>query len=672
MKYKLLYICIAVLSAACQRDYLPMEVAKDDVLPLLPANVEKGHVYVKFSDLPQELNIVRTRSEEVETGNVELNSAVTKIGMTGMKRVFPYAGKFEARTKAEGLHLWYDVYFDKDVNVNEAVSTLSDVSVIERAEYITTPTSCSEPPCPFDDPLFNKQWYLSNDGSWWAGTAGNDINIQEAWEIEKGDSSVIVLVSDQLVDVHHEDLNIWKNPGEYGKDPDKDNDGNGYIGDWYGRRYNDKSGEPYGHGTNVAGIIGAINNNGKGVCGIAGGDYKNGRKGVRIMLGSMADPADIKYGADNGAVICNCSWHGGNKVLLQEAINYFVKYAGIDENGQQTGPMRGGMVIAAAGNDGTSAVEHCPGSLDNVIAVANLQYTYIKDPLSNYADWVDISAFGAQNFSTYYDRDKSPGTHNLYEEMGGTSQAAPVVSGVAALIVSKFGGAGSGLTPREVEQRLYATATSIDSYNPEYAGKLGAGCVNAAAALGDSINFVPRLFLDRQIAGRLFLTYGEEYPCTLTATDYEDGTIKKENVEISGSVDGLVEKWEINGEKITLTIANRNVSRPGSHSIVVKVKDSAGATASVTIPVKFEPELVKEVELPGTVVDELVVRASMNFSGSVTVEIFDMSGRQVLKETINISLSQAGSVDVSGLSGGCYMVKLTCNNKTIVKNIIKL
>lgn len=660
MKYKLLYICIAVWTVACQQDYLPREVAKDNVLPL-SANVEKGHIQVKFNELPQELNIVRTRGGEVETGNAELNTAVKKIGMTVMKRVFSHGGKFEPRRRAAGLHLWYDVYFDENITTDEAVQALSNVSVIERADCIVVPTSTSEPLCPFNDPFFNKQWYLSNDGKYWIGTEGNDINIQEAWKIEKGDSSVIVLVSDQLVDVHHEDLNIWKNP-----EMDENDDRN--VGDWYGKGFNDSSGEPYGHGTNVAGIIGAINNNGIGVCGIAGGDHKNGQEGVRIMLGSMGDPDDITYAADHGAVICNCSWHGGNKETLQAAINYFVANAGIDENGKQTGPMRGGMVIAAAGNDAASPAEHCPASLDNVIAVANINYSYQKDPASNYADWVDISAFGTLNYSTYYDRDNQSGNHSLYEEMGGTSQAAPVVSGVAALIVSKFGGKDSGLTPREVEHRLFATATPIDSYNPEYVGKLGAGCVNAAAALGDSVNFPPRLFWDQQIAGRLFLPYGEEYTCTLTATDYEDGELK--DFEVIDSV-GAVVKRGIEGGRISLTIANRN-SRPGLHTIVIKVTDSVGASTSVNIPVKFEPELVREVELPGTVVDEFVVRASVNFSGRVTAEFYDVSGRLVLKETMDISLSQAGTIDVSGLSGGCYTVKLTCNNKTIVKNIIKL
>ena len=247
----------------------------------------------------------------------------------------------------------------------KALSELPNVSIVEPI-YKGKTESVS---LPYNDPYLPRQWHLYNDGSN-GMLAGADISILDAWEIEKGKPEVIVNVVDSKVDLNHEDLrdNLWKNPGEFNQDPWGDNDGNGYQGDWHGIGANPVTGVAEDdHGTHVAGILAAKNNNGVGICGVAGGDTPD--NGVRFMccpFNNGNPAASIKYGADHGAVICTNSWFiaGGSVAeVMQDAVNYFVKNAGIDENGNQTGPMRGGIVFGSAGNDGVEPESHYPARL---------------------------------------------------------------------------------------------------------------------------------------------------------------------------------------------------------------------------------------------------------------------------------------------------------------------
>ena len=241
---------------------------------------------------------------------------------------------------------------------------LSGVSEITDVEPVCLPTADAVQ-FPYYDPWFGRQWFLQYAGSDLERELGplavsSDIDAVEAWEIEKGRKEVIVAVVDTKVDVGHAELrpNLWVNYNDW---PDGvDNDNNGYVDDVYGYGVANQQ-DADGHGTHVAGIIAAKNNNGWPVCGIAGGD--NNQNGVRLMAClSSGGPTAIKYAADNGAVICNNSWsvkvNKNNRKALQDAVNYFVTYAGMDENGNQTGPMRGGLVLASAGNEGQELEPH--------------------------------------------------------------------------------------------------------------------------------------------------------------------------------------------------------------------------------------------------------------------------------------------------------------------------
>lgn len=423
-------------------------------------------------------------------------------GIVKMRRLFPEAGKFEARTRREGLHRWYVVDYDPEVSLTKAAQDWSALPGVESVEFIPsehisgTAVVSEDLPAgrtaakdlPFNDPRLSDQWHYYNDGSVASSVSGCDINVFPVWKkYTTGSEDVIVAVVDGGIDFTHEDLaaNMWENPEKKGDA----RFGYNFCNDTY-------QVTPDDHGTHVAGTIAAVNNNGIGVCGIAGGDAAKGIKGVRLMScqifegekGSGAGPVAIKWGADHGAVISQNSWGyleaTETPKSLQAAVDYFIKYAGLDENDVQVGPMKGGIVIFAAGNENQDVSGNGYGPIFNVASVgADFRRAYY----SNYGDWIDITAPGGdvkkgnQVLSTF------PG--NKYGYYQGTSMACPHVSGVAALIVSKFGGAG--FTPDELEKRMVESAVPIQSFNRKFG--MGAGLVNAYGAIAGQGGIAPEV-----------------------------------------------------------------------------------------------------------------------------------------------------------------------------------
>jgi subtilisin family serine protease len=341
-----------------------------------------------------------------------------------------------------------------------------------------------------NDPKFPDQWHYENTGQN-GGTPGSDISLLQAWELETGSSNVIVAVEDGGIDVDHPDLigNMWINTGEIAGNG-SDDDNNGYVDDVHGYNFGDGQGTitQDDHATHVSGTIAAETNNGIGVSGIAGGTGNN--DGVRIMscqvFGSSSQGGFAEafvYAADMGAHISQNSWGGGGEdQSINDAIDYFIA------NGGSAGsPMQGGVVIVAAGNDDyESGAGIWPSAYPNAIAVAATNCKDEKSYYSNYGTWVDISAPGGELIST---NDDPTAIHSLYASAGygvmqGTSMACPHVSGVAALIVSRFAGS---ITPAEVRTRLIDNTDNIDSQISGYLGKMGSGRLNAFASLGGSV-----------------------------------------------------------------------------------------------------------------------------------------------------------------------------------------
>lgn len=386
----------------------------------------------------------------------------------------------------------------------------------------------------FDDPFIKKQWHYENLGDGGEFVEDADINLFDAWRQETGKKDVIVAVIDGGIRYDHEDLaeSMWINPnptptaGRYG--------------------YNFADGQPQvvgtPHGTHVAGTIAARNNNGRGGGGIAGGDG-SAESGVRVMscqifgriqdakgTSKAANAAGIAnafiFAADHGAVIAQNSWGWTYKNYLsglrmddvvKDAIDYFINNAGKDANGdlREGSLMKGGVVIFAAGNDG-EGFPALPASYDATIAVSSMTPSFKMADYNNFGSWVDIMAPGGSIDNVHHGgvlstvpsifklmqlspdgmpplmgKDFLVDDNEYYAFMQGTSMACPHVSGIAALVVSKFGGAN--FTNEDLKKRLLTALKrqDINQDNPGHRYMLGKGYIDAAVALEDDQKKVP-------------------------------------------------------------------------------------------------------------------------------------------------------------------------------------
>lgn len=457
---------------------LQNQIEKAD--PLAPqSEIVEGRLHIKLSEAP--------------SGADEVNSLLSLKGDFDAERMYPHAGRFEERHKAYGLDRWYTVRFSTGLPATKAHGILNGIEGIELVEYDYKLRRDAS----FNDPHLSLQWHYDNDSSADGSIPGSDINLSQAWEIETGSPDVIVAICDGGIDYSHSDLarNMWTNLKELNGTEGIDDDNNGYTDDIYGYNFivtsnNDMEGKITAddHGTHVAGTVAAVNNNELGVSGIAGGNGSP-NSGVRLMSVQTSDDSNrgayistgIVYAADNGAVLMNCSWHipdiKETPSHIKEAINYFNAVAGCDNSGAQNGPMKGGLVIFAAGNDHKNT--SYPAMDDNVKAVASIGGDFKMAYYSNFGDWVDYTAPGGDSQKGMNILSTVPGN---YAYMQGTSMAAPHVTGVAALAVSKF--KGQGFTREALINILDKTANPIIyEYNDSYIDQMGAGLVDAYSAV---------------------------------------------------------------------------------------------------------------------------------------------------------------------------------------------
>ena len=311
------------------------------------------------------------------------------------------------------------VDLDPGMSVQEAVDAYS----ADPGILLAQPNYEYHPAVFPNDRYFDDQWGLHNTGHY--GIADADIDAPEAWDVETGSASVVVAVIDTGVDYEHPDLagNMWKNPGEVPGDG-IDDDHNGYVDDVYGVDTYGLDGDPmdsYGHGTHVAGILGAGGNNTIGVSGV---NWDVSVMALRVSDddGTMWDSTVIEaidYASAHGAKVVNCSWGGeGTSAAMYSAM------ANTPEI----------LYVCAAGNEGIDLdgpKDFYPAGFDlpNILTVGWSDQSDQPSGTSNYgATSVDVFAPGQRILSTY------PVGHYAY--MSGTSMAAPHVSGIAALMLA--------------------------------------------------------------------------------------------------------------------------------------------------------------------------------------------------------------------------------------------
>lgn len=493
--------CIFLTSSVqAQQSFVQKEV-KQGVLRIkfVPKHEKKLDAFIQDSDANGQVS-ARTGQTFVSVGIEPVDKISRDIKAISFKRVFRPAGKNEMKHREFGLHLWYEVEYSSQKQVDDIIKRFQSVADIEVAEgvlkaerkFVGSPRMASKEEMlvlnnPTNDSQFSNQWHYKNTGQQ-GGTAGRDISLEQAWTIETGNSQVIVAIEDGGVDVDHPDLagNMWVNPGEIsGNGIDDDN--NGFIDDIHGYNFADDNGviPADDHGTHVAGTVAAETNNGIGVAGVAGGSGSN--DGVRIMscavFGASGNGGGFAeayvYAADNGAVISQNSWGYTSKGVYEQAVLDAIDYFNANAGGSSS-PMNGGLVIFAAGNSESSG-QWYPGYYSATLSVSATNNKDVKAWYSNYDTWVDIAAPGGE---TFVNNDPKGVLSTLpngnYGYFQGTSMACPHVSGVAALIVSNNIG---NITPSEVWSRLVNNTDYIDDLNPSYAGRLGSGRLNAYAAL---------------------------------------------------------------------------------------------------------------------------------------------------------------------------------------------
>ena len=521
--WSLLLLSAALALGSCTKDATEQatgpepEAKAASKLVFSSENAVRGELLVCFGEEAvagiesSVMQVTRSGGVATRSGIADFDAVLGSIGVKALQRLFPVDERNEERTRAAGLHRWYVVEFDAAADLDKAALDMARIAEVSKVEFNqqlmhvhegrviplaeTGAAPQTRAAVGFNDPHLGKQWHYINTGDksiYSKIKAGADVNCDEAWKLCTGDPRVIVAVVDNCVQWDHPDLaaNMWTNTAELNGSEGRDDDSNGYADDIHGFNFVDNTtltistkGNAPDHGTHVAGTVAAVNNNGTGVAGIAGGSGKN--DGVKIMScqifhdkdgGDAATSAKaIKYAADNGAAIIQCSYgypagsvtsdaaYSSGASAEKQAIDYFIAK-------QNCAAVSGGLAIFAAGNDMTGMSSY-PGAYRDYISVTAMSCDYTPAYYTNYGPGCNIAAPGGDAYQSYLENIKTGASEVLstvnggkYGYMQGTSMACPHVSGVAALGLSYALQLGKTFTQNEFTTLLLTSVNDINQY----------------------------------------------------------------------------------------------------------------------------------------------------------------------------------------------------------------
>ena len=511
----LLGVMLVVASTSCvkersevQHDVAPSELLAKKLIGCTMAEHKSGSMLLYLDE--------STTAKAHESGVSE----VTAMLFDGMDNVTIEPAikmpKNEKLARELGLHRWFYVTFDRTIAVTrmmERAVTHPEVCGVQYCTLAKPASNCVATPynhnmamtrttdATFNDPYYAVQWNLENRGEKSIATTareGADVSVRDAWRLTAGTPDVVVAVCDAPVMYTHPDLaaSMWTNSAELYGVEGVDDDDNGYVDDIHGYNFYhegfsmgkinwDVEGES-GHGTHVAGIVAAVNNNGIGVSSIAGGSG-NG-DGVRIMSCQIFEGSAstdnrgianaLMYAADNGACIAQCSYgylpesyDSDNAYINASPIEYrAIKYFTDPENSNHPS-LGANLAIFAAGNEEASNSTY-PGAMPIRVSVTAFGPDFLPGYYTNYGRGCNIAAPGgdyllndkgetsnAEILSTCIDK-----VAGEYAFMSGTSMACPHVTGVAALGVSYAGKLGKTFAGNEFRDMLLTAVEDINCY----------------------------------------------------------------------------------------------------------------------------------------------------------------------------------------------------------------
>lgn len=520
----------------------------------------------------------------------------------------------------------YHIKLPRGSNVESVIKQLQMSPNIEYAE----PNSILKASRTPNDAYYSSQWGLPK------------ISAEVAWDITTGTSDVVVAVVDTGIYFNHADLSgkiiLGQNYVNEGSDPLDDN----------------------GHGTHVAGIVGAITNNNTG---IAGTNWNCRLMAVKVLdsAGGGSIPnvtRGIKYAADNGADVINMSFgqYENDSTLRNTIISAYAA---------------GSVLVAAAGNDGVQTKMYPAAHTDYVIGVAATDQNDLKSDwgtsssggklASNYGTWVSVCAPGTTIYSTVLS--------NLYGNKSGTSMASPFVAGLAGLIISQSPTISQANVKRQIEQ----SCDNIDSLNPTYAGLLGHGRINLARALGYPIVSITSPASASYIKGTT--------PIIGTASSAQIN--KYQILWGSGYPASLFEQLYESTEAVTsgtLYDFNTQSKSDGIYTLKLFCLDNSGLSSETSLKVTIDN--TPPIALISSPAESAQITGTTAITGTASDANFSYYTLSYAKESDYVTITSTTSAVSSGILGswnttglsGAYKLKLLAydlaqNSTTLIRNV---